>query len=255
MLDNAPPRHARNWVWFHRFGSPEHCYRLSERWGPRAGVCAGALFMVGLYLGLVAAPPDYQMGNSYRIIFIHVPTAWMSLFAYVSMAISAAIGLIWKIKMGHCIARSCAPLGAAFTLCALITGSLWGKPTWGTYWIWDARLTSELILLFLYFGFMALDNAIENRRTAAQASAILAVVGLINIPIIHYSVEWWNTLHQGSTVLKLEGPTIDTRMLIPLLVMFFAINLYFISGLCSRIQCELLDSERSTSWVRRIAGG
>ena len=255
MLDNAPPKHARNWVWLHRFGSPEYCYRFSERWGPRAGACAGILFMAGLYLGLVVAPPDYQMGNSYRIIFIHVPNAWMSLFAYTVMAASAAAGLIWKMKMGYSIARSCAPLGAAFTLCALITGSLWGKPTWGTYWIWDARLTSELILLFLYLGFMALDSAIENRRTAAQASAILAIVGLINIPIIHYSVEWWNTLHQGSTVLRMEGPSMDTGMLVPLLVMFIAINFYFVSGLCSRIQCELLDSERRTAWVRRIADG
>lgn len=255
MLENDTLKRPRAWIWFHRFGSPEYCYRFSGRWGPRAGICAGVLFAIGLYFGLVVAPPDYQMGDSYRIIYIHVPNAWMSLFTYVVMATAAATGLIWKMKMGHAIARSCAPLGTAFTLCALITGSLWGKPTWGTYWIWDARLTSELILLFLYLGYMALDNAIENRRTAAQASAILAIVGLVNIPIIHYSVEWWNTLHQGSTVMKLGRPTIDTRMLIPLLIMFAAINLYFISGLCSRVQCELLETERRTSWVRRVAGG
>ena len=195
------------------------------------------------------------MGNSYRIIYIHVPTAWMSLFIYVVMAVAAGTGLIWRLKLSFCLARSCAPIGAAFTFCALVTGSLWGKPTWGTYWIWDARLTSELVLLFLYLGYMALENAIPDRRTASQAAAVLSLVGLINIPIIHYSVEWWNTLHQGSTVLRMDGPSIDNRMLIPLLISAVAMNFYFIAALFSRIQCELLDSERRTQWVREIVNG
>ncbi len=190
------------------------------------------------------------MGHSYRIIFIHAPTAWMSLFTYVVMAAAAAAGLIWRIKLGHAVARGCAPLGAAFTLCALVTGSLWGKPTWGTYWIWDARLTSELILLFLYFGYMALTGAIEDRATGSRAGALLAMVGLVNIPVIHYSVEWWNTLHQGATVMKLGRPSMDIQMLTPLLIMFAAINFYFAAALLNRVQCELLDQERQTQWVK-----
>ena len=243
------------WVWIHRFGSPAYFYRFSTRWGLRVGLCALALFAAGLYLGLVAAPPDYQMGNSYRIIFIHVPAAWMSLFIYVLMAMAAATGLIWKLKIGHYVARSCAPLGAAFTFCALVSGSLWGKPTWGTYWIWDARLTSELVLLFLYFGYIALDHAIEDQRIASQAAAVLCLVGLVNIPIIHYSVEWWNTLHQGSSIIRRDGPTIDIRMLIPLLIMFAAMKFYFIAVLFNRVRCEILDSERRASWVKEICSG
>ena len=177
------------------------------------------------------------------------------MFVYVVMAVAASTGLIWKMKLGHVVARSCAPLGATFTFCALVTGSLWGKPTWGTYWSWDARLTSELVLLFLYFGFMALNSAIEDRKTASQAAAILALVGVVNIPIIHFSVEWWNTLHQGSTVSKLGRPTIDVNMLIPLLIMFAAVNFYFVASLFNRVRLELLSQERQTNWVRNIVNG
>jgi len=250
------PRQARSsWAWFHRFGSSSYFYRFATLWGPRAGWCALVLMVIGIYMGLFVAPPDYQMGNSYRIIFIHVPSAWMSLSAYVLMAASAAIGLIWKMKVSFCVSRACAPIGAAFTFCALITGSLWGKPTWGTYWIWDARLTSELVLLFLYMGYMALDKAISDRNTASQATAVLSLVGLVNIPIIHYSVEWWNTLHQGSTVFRMDGPSIDARMLVPLLITTVAMNLYFISVLLNRVRCELLDLERRTQWVREVVNG
>jgi heme exporter protein C len=174
------------------------------------------------------------------------------MFTYVVMAFAAATGLIWHMKLGHAVARACAPIGAGFTFCALVTGSLWGKPTWGTYWIWDARLTSELVLLFLYFGYMALISAIEDKRTASRAAALLAIVGVVNIPIIHYSVEWWNTLHQGSTVTKLGRPSMDIQMLIPLLIMFTAINFYFVSSLFNRVRCELLDQERQTRWVREL---
>lgn len=239
-------------LWFHRFGSPAYFYAFAERWATKCGVIAWLLFVIGLYYGLVIAPADYQMGDSYRILFIHVPTAWMSMFVYVVMAMAATSGLIWKIKLGHAVARSCAPLGATFTFCALLTGSLWGKPTWGTYWVWDARLTSELVLLFLYFGYMALISAIEDKRSASRAAALLALVGLVNIPIIHYSVAWWNTLHQGSTVMKLGRPTIDIEMLIPLLIMFVAINFYFVACLFNRVRCELLDQERQTQWVKNM---
>ncbi len=246
----SPPRSRKKWVWFHRFGSPAWVYLFADRWGSRFAVVAAVLFLLGLYYGLVVAPPDYQMGDSYRIIFIHVPSAWLSMFSYSVMAISAGIGLVWHIKVADFVARSVAPLGAMFTFCALVTGSLWGKPTWGTYWVWDARLTSELLLLFLFIGYIALSGAIEDRRTAARASALLALVGLINLPIIHFSVEWWNTLHQGSTISKLGRPSIDTRMLIPLLIMFAAFNFYFVAAVLNRLRCELLDQERKTQWVR-----
>ncbi len=213
------------------------------------------MLVLGLYLGLVVAPPDYQMGDSYRIIFLHVPSAWLSMSSYLIMAVSAGIGLVWHLKVADLAARAIAPLGATFTFCALLTGSLWGKPTWGTYWVWDARLTSELVLLFLFFGYMALSAAIEDRRTAARASAVLALIGLINLPIIHFSVEWWNTLHQGSTVTRLGRPTMDTQMLIPLLIMFVAFNFYFAAVVLNRLRGELLVQERRTRWVRELARG
>ena len=246
---------TKRWVWFHRFGSPAWVYGFASKWAMPSGWVALGLFVLGLYQGLVVAPPDYQMGDSYRIIFIHVPSAWLSMFSYFVMALSAGIGLVWHIKVADMVARSIAPLGAMFTFCALVTGSLWGKPTWGTYWVWDARLTSELILLFLFIGYMALSSAIEDRRTASRASAVLALIGVINLPIIHFSVEWWNTLHQGSTITKLGRPSIDTRMLIPLLIMFLAFNFYFLSAMLNRLKCELLDQERRTQWVREIAHG
>ena len=210
------------------------------------------LMLAGLYLGLVVAPPDYQQGESYRIIFIHVPSAWMSLFIYVVMAGSSAIGLIWRIKLAEVIAISSAPIGASFTFLALATGSLWGKPMWGTWWVWDARLTSELLLLFLYLGVIALYNAVEDKRTAARAAGILAIVGVVNIPIIHYSVEWWNTLHQGPTVTKFDAPSIHLSMLIPLLLMALAFKLYYVVLVLLRSRCEVLQRERNSKWVQEL---
>lgn len=243
---------ASKWLWFHRFGSPEYFYRFSVNWSARFAWGCLVLSFIGMYLGLFVAPPDYQMGDSYRLIYIHVPSAWMSMFIYVVMAFASATSLIWRMKIGFVVARASAPIGAAFTFCALLTGSLWGKPTWGTYWIWDARLTSELILLFLYLGYIALTNAIEDRRASAQAGGILSLVGVINIPIIHYSVVWWNTLHQGSTVSQFGKPTMDTSMLIPLLIMFVAANLYFVAVMLNRAKVILLDEERQTRWVRSL---
>jgi heme exporter protein C len=241
------------WLFFHKLGSPKYFYQLAGSWIPwLAVICAGFTF-VGLYQGLWVAPPDYQQGDSYRIMFIHVPSAWMSLFIYVVMAAAGAIGLIWRMKLAEVVAISSAPIGASFTFLALVTGSIWGKPMWGTWWVWDARLTSELILLFLYLGVIALHNAVEDKRTAARATAILAIVGVVNIPIIHYSVEWWNTLHQGPTVTKFDAPSIDMRMLIPLLLMAIAFKLFYVLVVFMRARCEILERERNTQWVRGLA--
>ncbi|HEX9583665.1 MAG TPA: heme ABC transporter permease [Gammaproteobacteria bacterium] len=240
------------WTYFHRLGSPPHFYRFSGWLVPWLGwICAG-LIAAGLYGGLVLAPPDYQQGESYRIIYIHVPSAWMSLFIYVVMAAAAAVGLIWRIKVAEIVAISSAPVGASFTFVALVTGSLWGKPMWGTYWVWDARLTSELILLFLYLGIIGLYTAIEDRRTASRAISVLAIVGVVNIPIIHYSVEWWNTLHQGPTVAKFGAPSIHLSMLLPLLVMAAGFKLYYLSVMLIHSRNEMLERERNSAWVREL---
>jgi heme exporter protein C len=240
------------WTFFHRLASPPYFYQLSGKIVPWLAFACGIVMAAGLYGGLVLAPPDYQQGDSYRIIFIHVPSAWMSLFIYIVMATSGAIGLIWRIKLADVVAASSAPIGASFTFLALATGSLWGKPMWGTWWVWDARLTSELILLFLYLGFIALQSAIEDKRNAARASAVLALVGVVNIPIIHYSVEWWNTLHQGPTVTKFDKPSIHLSMLVPLLLMAIAFKLYYLMTVLMRARCEVLERERNSSWARDL---
>lgn len=240
------------WTFFHKLGSPPYFYRISGMLIPWLGwICLG-LLLAGLYGGLVLAPPDYQQGDSYRIIFIHVPSAWMSLFIYVVMAAAGAVGLIWRIKVAEAIAAASAPVGAWFTFLALVTGSLWGKPMWGTYWVWDARLTSELILLFLYLGVIGLYSAIEDRRTASRATAVLSLVGVVNIPIIHYSVEWWNTLHQGSTITKIGAPSIHLSMLLPLLIMALGFKLYYGMVLLMRSRVEVLERERGSAWVREV---
>ena len=219
---------------------------------PWLGWPCAALMAAGLWGGLVSAPADYQQGDAYRIIFIHVPSAWLSLLVYATMAGAAAVGLIWRIKVAEAVAIACAPIGASFTFLALLTGSLWGKPMWGAWWVWDARLTSELVLLFLYLGIIALHSAIPDPRKAARASGILAVVGLVDLPIIHFSVEWWNTLHQGATVFRLDGPSIHPSMLVPLLLMVTAFTLFFLTVLFMRARCEVLDRERHSRWVREI---
>jgi heme exporter protein C len=235
-----------------KYASPKYAYSLARTLTPWMGWIAAVLFVAGLAGGLLFAPPDYQQGESFRIIYVHVPNAWMSLFVYMVMATAGAMGLIWKVKVTDAVARSCAPLGATFTFLALVTGSLWGKPMWGTWWVWDARLTSELILLFLYLGYIALQSAIDDRRTAARAGAVLALVGVVNIPIIHYSVEWWNTLHQGPTVTKFDQPSIHISMLIPLLIMALAFTFYFAAMLLVRVRCEILEQERNSVWVRQL---
>ncbi|MDP6141469.1 MAG: heme ABC transporter permease [Arenicellales bacterium] len=251
--DSLSSAHRGPWrAAFHRLGSPPFFYRLSGRLLPWVGVLCALAFAAGLYGGLVLAPTDYQQGESYRIIYIHVPAAWMSMFVYMVLAITGGIGLIWRMKLAEVVARASAPIGASYTFLALLTGSLWGKPMWGTWWVWDARLTSELILLFLYLGYMALQAAIDDRRTAARAGAVLALVGVINLPIIHYSVEWWSTLHQGPTVTKFDQPSIALSMLVPLLLMALAFKLHYVVSLLARVRGEILDSERRAAWVEKL---
>ena len=238
--------------WFHQFASPKYFYEISFSISKWSTVICLICFIGGIYGGLILAPEDYQQGDSFRIMYVHVPSAWMSLFVYMVMAISGGIGLIWRIKLAEIVARSSAPIGATFTFLALATGAIWGKPMWGAYWVWDARLTSELILLFLYLGYIALQSAFEDRRVAARAGAILALVGIVNIPIIHYSVEWWSTLHQGPTITKLDKPSIHLSMLIPLLFMVLAFKTFYITSLLIRMRTEILEYECNTSWVKQL---
>jgi len=240
-------------TWFHRFGSAPFVYRAAGAVAPwLAGGCAIAL-LAGLWLGLVVAPADYEQGDSYRIIYVHVPAAWMSMFVYTVMALSSAVFLIWRLKLADVVASASAPIGAAFTFIALVTGSLWGKPTWGTWWVWDGRLTSELLLLFLYLGYMALRGAFEQPRTAEKAAAMLAVIGIVNIPVIHFSVEWWNTLHQPATITKIDKPSMHISMLRPLLLMVLAFQLLYFANLAVRVRSGLLRREARSSWVAELA--
>jgi len=238
------------WTWFHRLGSPPYVYRLAGRLTPWFGWVAAVLLLGALYDGLVIAPPDYQQGDGFRIIYVHVPAASLSLMIYTSMAVAAAVGLIWRIKVAHAAAASCAPIGASFTVVALITGSLWGKPMWGTYWVWDPRLTSELLLLFLYLGYMGLRSSFDDLQRADRASAVLAIVGVVNVPIVKYSVVWWNSLHQGSSLSLTGKDTIATPMLVPLLVSILGFTLFFAAILLMRLRAEVLRRERAASWVR-----
>lgn len=207
---------------------------------------------IGAYYGLFVAPADYQQGESYRILFVHVPSAWLSLFIYVVMACAGAIGLIWRMKMAFVVTICSAPIGAIFTALALATGSIWGKPIWGTWWVWDARLTSELILLFLYFGIISIYYAFEDRKTAERATALLAVVGVVIVPIIHYSVEWWSTLHQGATVFTKDGPKMPPEMLTPLLLMAIGFMFFYGYNLFSRARNMVLNNERNSGWVKAL---
>jgi heme exporter protein C len=237
------------WVWFHRFGSPPHFYRLARRLAPWFGWPAVILCVAGLIGGLVLAPPDYQQGDGFRIIYVHAPAAWLSLMVYVVMATSAAVGLIWRMNVAHAVAASCAPIGASFTALALATGMLYGRPMWGTYWEWDPRLTSELLLLFLYLGYMALRSAIDDVARADRASAVLAIVGVVDVPIIHYSVIWWNSLHQAPTVMKFGRPSMPASMLVPLLLMLAGFTFYFGALLLTRARGEILRRERNAHWI------
>jgi heme exporter protein C len=211
---------------------------------------ASIAIVCGLIGGLGLAPPDYQQGDAFRIIYVHVPSAYMSLFCYTAMAVAGAIGLIWRIKMAYALAAATAPIGASFTALALVTGSLWGKPMWGTYWAWDPRLTSELILLFLYAGVMSLRPAFEDPARGDRAAALLAIVGVVNVPIIHFSVQWWNSLHQGATIAKIGKSEIAGSMLWPLLTMLLGFMCFYGAVVCIRLRGEVLNRERQSAWVR-----
>jgi len=242
------------WEFIHKFGSPPHFWRLSGTMIPWFGWIALVLIGIGTVGGLWIAPPDYQQLDAFRIIYFHVPSAWLSQFGYVVMASAAAVGLVWRIKLAHAVAAACAPIGASFTAVALATGSIWGKPMWGTWWVWDARLTSTLVLLFLYFGYMALRAAIDDENRADRASALLAIIGVINIPIIKYSVEWWNTLHQPATISRLGKPAMDPSMLVPLLIMWLGFTFFFFAVLMVRTRGEILSRERNKKWLRDVIG-
>lgn len=240
------------WEWIHKAGSPKTCYRWCRAWQPWFATLCLVLLLVGLIDGLLFAPVDYQQGNAYRILFLHVPSAILSLFIYTTMAVSAFLFLVWKIKVADMVAEVSAPIGALFTALTLITGALWGRPTWGTFWIWDARLTSELILLFIYFGIMALRSAVPDQRASSKITSIMILIGAVNIPIIHYSVDWWHTLHQGATILKLGKPSISIAMLVPLLIMLAAFFLYFAWQLCARLRSELVSRDLESRWVKEL---
>src|SRR5579872_3979547 len=242
------------WVWLHRFGSPPYFYRVARTLSPWFGWAAALLCVGALIGGLIFAPPDFRQGDGFRIIYVHVPAAWLSLMTYVVMAVSAAVGLIWRMNAAHAVAASCAPIGASFTALALATGMLWGRPMWGTYWEWDPRLTSELLLLFLYLGYMGLRASFDDLQRADRASAVLALVGIVDVPIIHYSVVWWNSLHQVASVMKLGKPTMPTAMLVPLLLMLAGFTLFFVAILLVRLRGEILHRERSAKWIAQVVG-
>ena len=233
-----------------RFASPATFYPLAGRLQPVFMALAIILAVSGLWIGLFLAPTDAQQGEGYRIIFVHVPASWMSMFIYCVMAFWAAVGLAFNIRLASMLASALAPTGAMFALLSLVTGALWGKPMWGTWWVWDARLTSELILFFLYLGFMALQAAIDDPRRADKAGAVLALVGVVNIPIIYFSVRWWNTLHQGASVSMTQAPTMAQTMLGSMLLMALAFWMYSVAVALARVRSLLLERERHTEWVQ-----
>ncbi len=238
--------------WFYQLASPKWFYDISGSLLPWLGIAAFLLMTTGAVWGLAFAPQDYQQGNSFRIIYIHVPSAILAQSCYMLMAIAGGIGLIWKMKVAHMIAKSCAPIGASIAVLALATGAIWGKPTWGAWWVWDARLTSMLILFFLYLGIIALYSAFDDEASGDQAAAVLALVGLVNIPIIKYSVEWWNTLHQPATFKVTEKPAMPPEMWIPLLIMVIGFYCFFAAVLLSRARTEVLEREKKTAWVQAL---
>jgi heme exporter protein C len=235
-----------------RFANPTRFNRLARRLLPWLAWSAAAAITLGLWLALVGSPPDYQQGESVRIMYIHVPAAWMALFVYSFLAIASGVALVWRHPLAHVAAEAAAPIGACFTFVCLVSGSLWGKPMWGTWWVWDARLTSVLVLFFLYLGFIALNAAFDDPSRGEKAAAVLALVGFVNVPIIKYSVDWWNTLHQPASVIRMGGPTIAASMLVPLLVMAVGFTLYFFALLLVRMRSLLLARRTRALSIARV---
>lgn len=240
------------WKWLHPYANPEVSYHFARKLTPWFTGLSILLLIIGLIWALLFAPSDYQQGDSFRIFYLHVPAAILSMGIYSGLAIAALTSLVWQVKLADASAAALAPIGAVFTAIALITGAAWGKPMWGTWWIWDARLTSELILLFLYLGIMALHNAFEDKNLAGKAAGILSVVGVINLPIIHYSVEWWNTLHQGATVTKFGKPAMSAEMYWPFLCCFFGFAMLVGAVACKRFTTEVLARNSMRPWVREL---
>ena len=236
----------------HRFANPARFLRLSRVLLPWCAGLTVVLLAVGLYWGLVVAPPDYQQGDTVRIMYVHVPSAWMAMFVYTIIAVASAVALVWKHLLADVIARAASPIGAGFTFVTLVTGSLWGKPMWGTWWVWDARLTSVLVLFFLYLGHIALLNAFDEPGRGSRAAAILALVGFVNVPIIKFSVDWWNTLHQPASIIRMGGPTIDASMLVPLLLMILGFTFYFFTLLLLRVRSELVARRLRAARLARL---
>ena len=237
--------------WFHQLGSPPYFERFAARWAPW-GYGIGLLAMlIGLYGALFVVPADYQQGDSFRILYIHVPAAWMSMGIFAGMAIYSAIALIWRIKLCEILAMACAAPGAAFTAITLATGMIWGKPMWGTWWDWDPRLTTELILLFLYFGVIGLYAAIEDRRAAARAAGLLAIIGVVLLPVIRYSVVWWNSLHQGQTIKVFGQSSMDSSMAWPLWAMVIGTHVWFVGSLLARARADNQRREAGKDWVAK----
>jgi heme exporter protein C len=239
-----------NW---YKYAAPVNFYPLAGKMLPWFTGLTVVLFIVGLYLSFFVAPVDFQQGHSYRIIFIHVPAAWMGMFLYVLMAIYAGLGWAFNARLGSMMATAIAPTGAIFTFISLVTGSLWGKPAWGVFWVWDARMTSTLILMFLYIGFISLQSAIEDTRRADRAGAVLALVGVINVPIIYFSVQWWNTLHQGATIRIASKPTMAPTMLAAMLVLLAACWIYSTAVVLARVRCIIKERESDASWLTESA--
>ena len=239
---------------FWKFSSPQTFYPVAKKLSIVFFVLAAILTIWGLYIGFFVAPTDFQQGESYRIIFIHVPAAWMSMFIYLVMAFWAGVGLIWNTRLSSMMAHALAPTGAVMTFVALWTGALWGKPTWGTWWVWDARLTSELVLLFLYVGYIVLRSSIDDPRRGDRASAVLALVGVVNVPIIYFSVKWWNTLHQGASVSLTKSPSMASSMLLGMLVMALAFWMYSIAVSFVRVRKIIRHRESNASWLPESVG-
>ncbi len=241
----------------HRFANPARFLRIASALFPWVSVLCALSLAAGLWFALAASPADYQQGDSVRIMYVHVPAAWMGMFCYSAMALFSAVALIWKHPLADLLARATAPIGAAFTFLCLVSGSLWGRPMWGTWWAWDARLTSMLILLFLYLGYMALADAFDDPERGRKSAAILALVGFVNVPVIKWSVDWWNTLHQPASVIKRGGPAIDSSMLLPLLLMAIGFQLYYVVVLILRVRAEIAEAKIRTLRLAAIhaAGG
>lgn len=237
---------------FFRYASPQGFFPLAGKLIPLFSIAAALLAIAGAIVGFLVAPTDFQQGDAYRIIFLHVPAAWMSMFIYLVMAFWSAVGLVFNTRLSSMMATALAPTGAMFTFIALWTGALWGKPTWGAWWVWDARLTSELLLLFLYIGFMALQSSIDDPRRADKAGALLALVGVVNVPVIYFSVQWWNTLHQGSSISMTKAPSMAATMLLGMLLMALAAWAYAIAVSLARVRCIMLEREAHANWVRQI---